>query len=218
MKTALVIGATGLVGSELVNLLLADDRFEKVVVFVRRSTGRPHAKLEEHLVNFDAIDTWKPLLTGDVLFSTLGTTLKQAGSKDAQYKIDFTYQYEVAKAAAENGVKQYVLISSAGASPQSRIFYSRMKGELEQAVKQLSFSHIHILQPGILQGDRKESRPGEGIGLAIASALRFIPGLKKYRPVPAKTVAQAMVNAAFRQQQKKETWTLEGVFGLAQAL
>ena len=139
MKTAVVIGATGLVGSELVALLLADSRFETVKVFVRRSTGRQHPKLEEHLVNFDAVETWKEQLTGDVLFSAMGTTLKQAGSKDAQYKIDYTYQYNVAKAAAENGVPQYVLISSAGASPKSRIFYSRMKGELEESVKKLTF-------------------------------------------------------------------------------
>ena len=123
-----------------------------------------HAKLQERIVNFDAVPEWKALLTGDVLFSSLGTTLKQAGSKEAQYKVDFTYQYNIAKAAADNGVSQYVLVSSAGASPQSRIFYSRMKGELEEAVKTFSFPHITILQPGILQGERDEFRLGERIG------------------------------------------------------
>lgn len=216
MKTALLIGATGLVGSELTNLLLADSRFERVRVFVRRSTGKNHPKLEEHVVNFDSIATWKGALAGDVLFSTLGTTLKQAGSQNAQYKIDFTYQYEVAKAAAENGVQHYVLVSSAGAASQSRIFYSRMKGELEVAVKALPFGHIHILQPGILEGQRAEVRAGERIGIALASLTRFIPGLKKYRPIPAKTVAQAMINAAFREQEHVEVWTLEGVFDGAQ--
>jgi uncharacterized protein YbjT (DUF2867 family) len=215
MKTALVIGATGLVGSELVNLLLADTRFEKVKVFVRRSTGRNHVKLEEHIVNFDAIDTWKQDLTGDVLFSALGTTLKQAGSKDAQYKIDFTYQYNVATAAAAAGVPHYVLISSAGASPQSRIFYSRMKGELEIAIQKLSFSYIHILQPGILQGQRQKPRLGERIGIAVLSVAGVIPGLKKYRPITGRTVAKAMVNAAFREEGSIEVWTLENVFALA---
>lgn len=216
MKTALLIGATGLVGSALTDLLLSDDRFEKLRVFVRRPTGKKHPKLEEQLISFDAVANWKRLLTGDVLFSTLGTTLKKAGSKEAQYKIDFTYQYEVAKAAAENGVQHYVLVSSAGASPQSSIFYSRMKGELEAAVKTFSIPHIHILQPGILQGARSEPRLGERIGIGVLSVLQAVPGLQKYKPIPATTVAQAMVNAAFRENEKVEVWTLENVFTLAQ--
>jgi uncharacterized protein YbjT (DUF2867 family) len=215
MKTAVVIGATGLVGAALTGLLLNDARFEKTKVFVRRTTGRQHAKLEEHLINFDAIESWKQLLTGDVLFSALGTTLKKAGSKEAQYKIDFTYQYEVAKAAAEAGVKHYVLVSSAGASPRSSIFYSRMKGELEETVKTFSFPHIHILQPGILQGSREEPRLGERIGISLMSALGVIPGLQKYKPIPAATVARAMINASFREAGKTEVWTLEKVFELA---
>jgi uncharacterized protein YbjT (DUF2867 family) len=155
------------------------------------------------------------LLTGDVLFSALGTTIKKAGSKEAQYKIDFTYQYEVARAASENGVRHYVLVSSAGASPQSGLFYSRMKGELEEAVKRFSFSHIHILQPGILKGNRDEFRLGERIGVGLLSVAGVIPGLQKYRPVPAQTVAQAMINASFREAERIETWTLENVFSLA---
>lgn len=215
MKRALVIGATGLVGAALTDLLLRDNRFETVVVAVRRATGKQHPKLHEHLVDFNAIDTWKHLLQGDVLFSTLGTTLKQAGSKEAQYQVDFTYQYNVAKAAAETGVKHYVLVSSAGASPQSRLFYPRMKGALEDAVKRLPFPHVHILQPGILQGHRTNVRLGERIGIAVMAALGNIPSLRKYRPVPATTVAQALINASFRTQQL-EVWTLDDIFDLAQ--
>jgi uncharacterized protein YbjT (DUF2867 family) len=151
-----------------------------------------------------------------VLFSTLGTTLRKAGSKEAQYKIDYTYQYEVAKAAAGNGVPQYVLVSSAGAAPQSRVFYSRMKGELEEAVKRLPFSFIHILQPGILEGTRAEFRLGERIGIAVLSVVGALPGLQKYRPIPAQTVARAMIQAAFREKEKQVVWTLEDVFKLAQ--
>lgn len=215
MKTALIIGATGLVGSALTEQLLDDPRFNRVKVFVRRTTGKPHSKLEEHLVNFDALPQWKHLLMGDVLFSSLGTTLKQAGSKEAQYKVDFTYQFNIAKAAAENGVPDLVLVSAAGASPHARIFYSRMKGELEEAVKTFSFSHIHILQPGILQGERDDCRLGERIGVGMLSMTRYIPGLQKYKPIPAETVAQAMINAAFHHHEKVEVWPLEKVFELA---
>src|SRR5215213_7489402 len=128
--TAIVIGATGLVGSELTKLLSANEQFDRIKVFTRRPLEVKHPKIEEYVINFDYPDQWKGLVTGDVLFSALGTTLKQAGSKGAQFKVDYKYQYNFAKAASENGVANYVLISAAGASPSSRIFYSRMKGNL----------------------------------------------------------------------------------------
>lgn len=216
MKKVLVIGATGLVGSQLVDLLLADERFVKIKVFTRRSTGINHLKFEEYIVDFNQPAQWQHLLTGDVLFSTLGTTLKKAGSKPAQYKIDYTYQYSVAKAAAANGVANYVLVSSAGASVNSKIFYSRMKGELEQDIAKLSFQHIHIIQPGILTGPRKENRTGEKIGISLAAVLAHIPGLTAYKPIPARTVAQAMINASLDNSQPLQVYTLQKVFDLAQ--
>ena len=212
MKTAIVIGATGLVGSELVALLINDDRFSEVRLFVRRSTGRQHPKIREHIINFDNIAEWEGLVKGDVLFSALGTTLKKAGSKEAQFKIDYAYQLHFARAAARNAVSSYVLVSSAGASTRSRIFYSRMKGELEAEIKKLPFHQIHILQPGILQGKREESRLGEKAGVALLSVLQHIPPMKKYRPVPAATVARAMIRCFFDKQGKMHTYSLEQVF------
>ena len=212
MKTAIVIGATGLVGSALVDQLLADDRFAEVHIFVRRPTGRQHNKLREHVINFEDLAQWQGMVKGDVLFSALGTTLKKAGSKEAQFQIDYTYQLHFARAAARNGVSSYVLVSSAGASNRSRIFYSRMKGELEEEIKKLPFNQIYILQPGILEGQREESRPGEKAGVAIMSVLKHVPGLKKYRPIPAETVARAMVRCFFDKQGKQHVYTLEGVF------
>ncbi|HVG41763.1 MAG TPA: NAD(P)H-binding protein [Chitinophagaceae bacterium] len=216
MKTALVIGATGLVGKSLVKQLLLDERFQKVVVFARRTVGLQSPKLEEHLVNFDVPQTWQHLLKGDVLFSAMGTTIGKAGSKEAQYKIDFTYQYNTAKGAAENGVSTYELVSSAGASPSSKIFYSRMKGELEEAVKKLPFKRIFLIQPGILAGNRQEKRIGERIGISVLNVLHHVPGLGAYKPIDAGIVAKAMINAAFREGEKVETFTLKEVFTLAE--
>ena len=215
MKKALVVGATGLVGRELVQLLLQDARFEKVVVFVRRTTGIRQAKLEEHIVPFDTPDSWQHLVTGDFLFSTLGTTIKQAGSQSAQYKVDYTYQYQFAKAAALNGVPSYVLVSSAGAKPSSPIFYSRMKGELEEDIKKLQIPFIHIIQPGLLTGERKDFRLGEKLMAPVLSLVKYIPVISQYRPIEGKTVAQAMINAAFNQTKPLQVYTLEEVFTLA---
>ncbi len=216
MKTAIVIGATGLVGKELVQLLLKDSRFEKVKVFVRRSTGLKHVKLEEHLVDFDAPDTWKKQVTGDVLYSAMGTTIGVAGSKEAQYKIDYAYQYQAARIAANNGVQEYVLISAAGSDPGSKIFYSRMKGELERDIKKLPFETIHIIRPGMLAGDRKEKRTGEKLMLPLMNFIGNIPGLGSLKPIQGMAVAQAMINASFRHVVGIHAYSMGEVFKLAE--
>ncbi len=197
MKTAIVIGASGLVGSFVILKLLDDSRYDKIKVFVRNSLDINHPKLEEHLISFDKIDVWKDYLTGDELYSVLGTTIKKAGSKQAQYKVDYTYQYEVAKAAAENGVKKYLLVSSAGANYKSGNFYLRTKGSLDEKVQQLSFEQICIFRPSILVGLRSEKRLGESLGIKIAGTItKIIPALKKYRPIEASGVAEAMIKSA----------------------
>lgn len=203
-----------MVGSEVLNLLLTDDRYSKVKVFHRRSTGISHPKLEEHVIDFDAMDDWKHLLTGDELYSALGTTIRKAGSQERQYTIDFTYQYETAKAAAENGIKKYSLVSSAGADFKSRVFYSRLKGELDEAVRELPFDVITILRPSILDGKRSEHRPGESIGMFFARIFTKLPGLKKYRPIPGKTVAQAMINSLHKCTPGYHIFELDEIFYL----
>ena len=217
MKTAIVIGATGYVGSRLVELLLRDSRFEKVKTLVRKSSGIINAKLEEHVVDFDQMDTWKKLITGDVLYSAMGTTLKAAGGKDAQYKIDYTYQYQVAKAAAAHDVPVYVLVSAAGSDPASKIFYSRMKGELERDVKKLPFDTIHIIRPGMLGSGRTEVRGGEQIGIGVMKLISRFPGLGSLKPIDGKEVGQAMINATFRQVQGVHSYTMGDVFKLTGA-
>ncbi|MBC8084034.1 MAG: NAD(P)H-binding protein [Hymenobacter sp.] len=213
MKIALLIGATGLVGDYLLRQLLSDDHFATIKVFTRRPTGYQNpTKLEEHLVNFNEPEKWQHLLTGDVLFSALGTTLRQAGGQQAQYQVDYTYQYRTAEAAAQNGVPTYVLVSSASADPDAFIFYTRMKGELERVVKRLPFQRIRIIRPGLLAGPRQEPRLAEQIALPLVTLAAYLPGLAPYRPISGRRVAQAMINAALDEKPGVQTDTLEGVF------
>lgn len=211
-QTAIVIGATGLTGSYLVPLLLADNRFSRIKIFGRRTTNQQHPKLEEHIIDFDKPTEWKHLVTGDILFSALGTTIRQAGSQEAQYKVDYTYQYKFAEAAAQNGVPVYVLVSSAMADPSSRIFYTRMKGELERAVQKLPFSTIHIMQPGPLEGERKENRTGEKVMLKVIHFLNGLGIAKKQKPVHGRILAQAMINVSFKRDQKVNNYAYLDVF------
>ncbi|MBO6584940.1 MAG: NAD(P)H-binding protein [Gracilimonas sp.] len=213
-KTAIVIGATGLVGSHILKQLLEDDRYETVKVFHRRNTSVEHSKLEEHIVDFDNMEEWKHRLTGDELYSALGTTIKKAGSQEKQYTIDFTYQYETAKSAAENDVDKFSLVSSAGANAQSRAFYTKLKGELDEAVKELPFEVITILRPSFLDGDRSENRVGETIGIYMAKLFTKIPGLKKYRPIFAGKVAEGMINSLHKCPKGYHIFELDEIFYL----
>ena len=212
--TANVIGATGLVGKHLVQQLLENKEFETVRIFVRRDSGVSHPKLEQHIVDYSDQKAWKDELQGDVLFSALGTTLKQAGSKEKQYEVDFTYNLNFAKQAKQNGIEHYVLVSSVGANANSKLFYSRMKGELDEAVSNIGFTNLVILRPASLMGERKENRTMEEISIPVLQFLtRFM--LKKYKPIHGKTVARAMINAVLQPNHNKTIWEGRKVFDLA---
>lgn len=192
---ALVIGATGATGKDLVNQLLNDKDFEKVDIFVRKPLDIQNDKLNIHIVDFEKPEEWKDAVRGDVAFSCLGTTLKTAGSKEAQKRVDFDYQYEFAKAAKENEVDDYILVSAYGASPKSKIFYSKMKGELEEAVKQLHFNKITIFKPGMLE--RKDSdRTGEVLGSRVIKFANKLGLLESQKPLPTEVLAKAMINSS----------------------
>jgi len=196
-KKALIVGATGLIGRHLLSLLFSDERYEQITVFGRRSVDIEHSTLIQHIVDFDCTKAWRKLITGNDLFSCLGTTIKAAGNRNAQYKVDYTYQYEVAQAAADNGVATYTLVSTYGADPGSKMFFPRIKGELDRDVKRLPFTTIRILKLSVLIGERYVTRPGESLAVVLGKLLTsWIRPLRKYRPIPAAVVAQAMITAA----------------------
>ena len=167
MKKAIVIGATGMVGTQLIQKLIENEDFSEIVSLVRRKSGVSNPKLTEYIINFNEPETWKSYVKGDVLFSSLGTTMAQVKTKKAQYEVDFNYQFTVAKIAANNGVSSYVLVSSAGANPNSKYFYLKMKGELEFAVQSLPFKKVILIKPGQLTGNRIQNRRSEKIGILV---------------------------------------------------
>jgi uncharacterized protein YbjT (DUF2867 family) len=192
---ALIIGATGATGKDLMNLLLTDPTFDRIDIFVRRNIDLQHAKLKTHLIDFDHPEQWKHLVQGDVLFSALGTTLKAAGSKEAQWKIDYEYQYQFAKAARENNVANLVLVSAGMASPKSMFYYSRMKGKLEVAVKALNFQKLDIFNPPLLIR-KNTDRGGEITALKTLKYLNKIGLFSSQKPLPTEVLAQSMINVA----------------------
>lgn len=212
LHTALVIGSTGMVGRELIKQLCESSEFEQVISFVRRSSGFSHPKLQEHVVNFDQPESWKELLKGDVLFSCMGTTLAAAGSKASQYKVDYTYQYETARMAAENNVPVYVLVSSTGANANSALFYPKIKGQLDEAALKLGFKSVQILRPGQLYGERQQKRSAELFAVKMMFAMNSLGIFKKYRPIHASEVAKAMISAAKRTG--SNIFTLDELFKL----
>ena len=192
---ALIIGATGATGSDLLELLLADSKTESVEIFVRRSPEIKHDKLTVHLIDFDKPEQWSHRVKGDILFSCLGTTLKDAGSKAAQWKVDHDYQYLFAKAAKENGVGSCVLVSSVNASAKSPIFYARMKGELEEDVRKLGFPRLIIFRPPSLIR-RESDRTMERVGVRVLRFLNRLGLFRSMQPMPTDLLAKAMLHAA----------------------
>lgn len=214
MLTANVIGATGLVGRQLVKLLIDNENFDKIRIFARRDTGFIHPKTEQVIVDFSKPNQWENLILGDVLFSTLGTTLKQAGSKEKQFEIDYTFNLNFAETAKKNGIQFYVLVSSVGANSKSRVFYTRMKGELDDAVAKLGFQNLVILRPSYLAGKREKTRFIEAASFPMIRFLtRFF--FKKYRPIEDSIVARAMINSVINPVKNKTIWEADEVFLLA---
>jgi len=191
---ALVIGATGSTGKFLVDELLADKDYTSVTIFTRRSTGKQHPKLVEQIIDFSNIENYKDLIVGDVFFSCLGTTLKAAGSKENQTKIDFDIPATFASLAKENGVPSFVLLSAYGASAQSRFFYSQLKGKLEDKITELDFRQYIIFKPGLLLRAGTD-RFGEKIMGNILKFINAVGLFKKFKPLSTNILAKKLAKS-----------------------
>jgi len=213
-KEAVLLGATGLIGKELVQQLLNHPNYSKITILLRRKSELKHPKLIEQIVDFDKPQDWGKLVIGDELYMAFGTTLKKAGSKENQYKIDVSYQFEVAKAAFNNGVKKLLLVSSSGANSKSSVFYNHLKGQLEDKLQAFNFEKKIIIRPSLLIGERPEKRAMEKFGIKLLNLLNLINLANKYKAIPGSIVAKAMINLA-NIENAKEEYTLNEIFLVA---
>ena len=211
---AIIIGGTGATGKEVVKHLLEDERFDAVVALVRRPSLGAHPKLTEIVVNFENLADYGDAICGNVAFSCLGTTLKDAGNKNAQWRVDHDYQLEFARIAQANGVETFVLLSAVGAAATSRIFYSRMKGTLEQHIGALDFKRLLILQPGGIERPNS-TRTGEKIMMKVLKAFNAAGLFKGYAPVSTSRLASAMIASVFEFQENRKTVNLKEIQEMA---
>lgn len=200
LKTALVLGSTGLIGNQLLALLLNDPAYGKVVALSRKHIDIIHPKLEVNIIDFADENSYRENIPeGDVIFCCIGTTMKQVkGDRQRYRQIDFDIPVQAARWGLEKGYSQYLLVSAIGASADASNFYLRLKGETEDAIAALPYTAVHIFRPSLLLGDRKESRPMEKAAqiLSPVLSLLMIGSLKHYRPIQSKTVARAMLAAS----------------------
>lgn len=198
MKTAVIIGAGGLVGKACLYGLLEAKEYTRVVAVVRKPLPVKSDKLFQLVINFDHPELHQAELVGDDVFCCLGTTIKVAGSQENFRKIDYSYPLQLAKILLKNGASQFMLVSAMGANSTSGIFYNRVKGELEQAIIGLGFTAVKIFRPSLLLGHRNEFRFGERIaqGIMLVTGWLFIGPLRQYKAIPAATVGKAMVKGA----------------------
>lgn len=192
----MVLGATGLTGHLALEKLLARPEVTSVVIPLRRPLSLEHPKLAQHVIDFDEMEAHAAIFGVDALVCCIGTTISKAGSREAFRKVDYGYALTAARLARMAGARALILMSAVGASPSSSMFYSRVKGELEEAVRALHFSYLSIYHPSLLLGDRQEQRTAESLGMALMPVANraLIGPLRKYRAVEAATVAAAMAN------------------------
>lgn len=198
MKTAILFGASGLVGGQCLKQLLENPAYGRVLSIGRRSLGVTHPKLSEKTINFEKIDQFKDLIRGDDLYYCLGTTLSQAGSRKNFEAVDFDYPLQIARFALANGVSKWLMVTSIGSSASSPSFYLRVKGKLEKELSTLPFQGCHFFRPSLLLGKRPTKRVLEELFIPLAKAIRplMIGPLRKLRPIDVAAVASSMIAVA----------------------
>lgn len=200
MKTALIAGSTGLIGSQLIQLLLDDNYYDRVIAISRKPLELTHSKLENLVLDFDRLSEHHDKLKADDVFCCLGTTIKKVKTKEKFRKVDFDYPVELAKLTKANGTEQYLLVSALGADKKSKIFYNQVKGEVEEAIGNVGFTSFQIFRPSLLMGDRKESRSGEEAGKVFFKYLGFLVP-NKFKGIDSIKVARAMQKIATQHQE-----------------
>ena len=195
MKTALIIGSTGLVGEQCLKVLLASNYYSKVIALTRRRLDSKNVKLENLVVDFDKLVTYREQIKADDIYCAIGTTIGKAGSQAAFRKVDFEIPLQVAEIAKQNGAEKFILVSSLSANAKSMVFYSRTKGQLEEALAKLNYGSLIIFRPSLLLGDRKEKRTGEQVAEFLMKKLPFLVSgpFAKYKGTPADLLAATMV-------------------------
>jgi uncharacterized protein YbjT (DUF2867 family) len=216
-RTAIVAGASGLVGAHCLRRLLASGLHEHVVAFVRGPLNVTHKRLEQRTIDYERLGRMSAFPRVQDVFCCLGTTMKKAGSEEAFRKIDFEYVVRLAETSLRTGADHFYLVSAVGADSKSRIFYSRVKGEAEDSVAKLGFAGLHIFRPSFLVGHRPEKRPGEEFGIAAARffSIALVGPARKYRPIKADTVARAMVYVARARPPGTHIYAADEMEGLA---
>ncbi len=197
-KTAIILGATGLTGSIILDKLLEDDRYSIIKLFSRKRVENNNPKIVEYIGNLFELEKFKKDFTADEVFCCIGTTGKNTPDKTIYRKIDYGIPLSAAKLCVENGIDTFLVVSSLGADPKSTIFYNRTKGDMEQAVLKENILNTYVLRPSFILGKRKENRIGESIGKAMFNSFQFllIGRLKKYRAIEADSIASAMIYLA----------------------
>ena len=204
MKTALIFGSSGLIGNELLELILKDNNYNKIKLFVRSDLTDVNSKIEIIKTDFNNIENHKDKIVGDDCFFCIGTTRKNTPDKNEYIKIEYNLPIEVAKIAKSNSINNFIYISSLGANPNAASLYLKNKGQTEQELIKLNFMNLSILRPSILLGNRKENRVGEKIGIFAMKTLSplFLGNMKKYKPIKVEYVSKAMLQVAQKDYQK----------------